>query len=79
MFSQFISKRYVTEDGSSTLPSYWTADIRISSSLSARRSTLSLNVLVENVFDRDYEVIKGYVMPPRRLRIELGIHWPGKQ
>lgn len=78
VFSQYISKRFVTEDGRSSIPSYWTVDMRIHSSFSTRRSVLSLSVLLENVFDREYEVIKGYLMPPRLVRIELGIHWPGK-
>ena len=77
VFSQFISKRFVTEDGSSSIPAYWIADIRFHSSLSTKRSLLSFHVFVENVFDREYEVIKGYLMPPRLVRIELGVQWPG--
>ena len=79
VFSQFTSERFVTEDGSSSLPSYMNTDLRIHASLATQSAQLSLQVIMENMFDRDYEVIKGYLMPPRLLRIELGIQWPGRR
>ena len=77
VYSRYVSKRYVTEDGSSALPGYWTADVRIHSHVFTKSSEISLHIFMENVFDRDYEIIKGYVMPPRLLRIELELKWPG--
>ncbi|MBX2818314.1 MAG: TonB-dependent receptor, partial [Rhodothermaceae bacterium] len=79
VFSQFTSERFVTEDGSSSLPSYLNTDMRIHASLATQTAQLSFQVIMENVFDRDYEVIKGYLMPPRVLRFELGIQWPGRR
>ena len=79
VFTQLTSERFVTEDGSSSLPSYMNADMRIHASLATQTARLSLQVIMENVFDRDYEVIKGYLMPPRILRVELGIQWPGRR
>ena len=77
VFSQYISKRYVSEDGSSAIPDYWITDVRVHSSFLTSRTALSLSILIENVFDREYEVINGYVMPPRLVRIEMEIRWPG--
>lgn len=77
VFSRYVSKRFVTEDGSASLPAYWTSDVRLGTRLRTEKATVSLHFLMENVLDRDYEIIKGYLMPPRLLRIELGIQWPG--
>ena len=75
-FSRYASRRYVTEDGSASIPGYWTADLRGHVRVSTPMSEITLLVLLENMFDQDYEIIKGYVMPPRLIRVELGFQWP---
>ena len=77
VFARRTGERAITTDGLSVLPAYWTGDVHFKTAWTSRGVQLSLRFLLENVFDQSYEVIKGYPVPPRLLRVQLGIRFPG--
>ncbi|QXD17069.1 TonB-dependent receptor [Rhodocaloribacter litoris] len=69
--ARYVGRRFVTADGRQALDPYWVTDaqLRLFGGLPPARLTLAL--VLENVFDRTYEGIKGYPMPPRTFRLRL--------
>ena len=69
---QFIGYRFYSTDNTSYLPSYSIASL----GLRLRALVGGMGILarcnVENVFDKDYQVIIGYPMPMRSYRITVG-------
>ena len=55
--SEYNSKRFSTSDGKYTAGSYGLVHLRANASLN---SSLSLQAAVENLFDRNYEIVEGY-------------------
>jgi iron complex outermembrane receptor protein len=70
---RFTSRRYVTTDASQFVREYAVVDAggRFGRRIGAAR--VGVSVALENVFDANYEGIKGYPMPPRRLHVSARI------
>ncbi|SJZ36122.1 TonB-dependent receptor plug domain-containing protein [Selenihalanaerobacter shriftii] len=64
---EFIGSRYYS-DGDYILPSYFIADLKLSKLLT-KNAEVSLEI--NNLFDRNYEVIEEFSMPGRNVMIEL--------
>ena len=77
VFIRRTGSQFLTTDGQSALPAFWTGDVRLITEWNSNDVGLSLNLLLENIFDHKYEVIKGYPVPPRLLRVQMGIRFPG--
>ncbi|GIV58632.1 MAG: hypothetical protein KatS3mg042_1545 [Rhodothermaceae bacterium] len=71
--TRYVGERFVTSDGRQALPPYHVTDARLGLALPLAPARLTLDLVVENLFDRVYEGIKGYPMPPRTLRLRLGL------
>jgi vitamin B12 transporter len=71
--SRYVAPRPVRSDGSLAEPAYHVADVRLRGVYRSESFTTSLSFELENVFDADYAVLRGYPMPPRhgRLRLQL--------
>ncbi|MFK7849249.1 MAG: TonB-dependent receptor plug domain-containing protein [Rhodothermales bacterium] len=74
-----ISRRYITTDGSQSLKPYTTADAHLRVTRSLNLTTFTAGVFLENITNQAYEVVKGYPVPPRLLRIQLSIGFAGKE
>ena len=74
---RFTSERFVTTDGRQSIPAYSTADVSLRMAKLSRRADYTLGLFLENALDKSYEIIKGYPVPPRALRIQLSIRFPG--
>ncbi|MEM6336467.1 MAG: TonB-dependent receptor [Bacteroidota bacterium] len=71
--ARFVGARRVTTDGRQQLDPYAVADaqLRLRQRIGSVAGTLSIQF--ENVLDRQYEVVLGYPMPPRSLRVRLTV------
>ena len=76
-FTRYTSRRFVTTDGSSFLDPFLVLDGQLGGTWNTDLASLSLLLSLENMTDDLYEVIKGYPMPPRVLRIRLTVKTPG--
>ncbi len=77
LFTRYTGRRYVTTDGADYLEPYWIVDSQLRVSRRAPSVKITLQALIENTTDREYEVINGYPMPPRIVRIRLILEVPG--
>lgn len=77
VFARYTGRRYITTDATQWLDPYFTIDAHTRASLDFPRTTLSVSLMLENVANQTFEVIKGYPMPPRRLRVQLSFRWHG--
>ena len=55
--SEYNSKRYSTSDGKFTAGGYGLINLRANGALNR---SLSVQAAVENLFDRNYEIVEGY-------------------
>ncbi len=68
-----VGRRYVTEDASSWLSPYAVVDARVASRFNIGTTALRLTAALENVGSSDYQIVSGYPMPPRHLRLQLAV------
>ena len=61
--------RYVTTDGSQSLPAYVVAVLRVGGTIDTRRVRTTARVSIENVTNTEYAIVQGYPMPLRHLRV----------
>jgi iron complex outermembrane recepter protein len=62
--TEFDSKRYSTSDGKYTAGGYTIYNLRVNAALS---KSISAQISVENLFDRNYAVAEGYPEPGRQV------------
>ncbi len=74
---RYTSERFVTTDGQQSIPAYSTADVSLRLTKQNRRANYTLGLFLENAMDKSYEIIKGYPVPPRALRIQLTLRFSG--
>jgi outer membrane receptor for ferrienterochelin and colicins len=70
-----LDNRYVGETnsyGGETVESYFLSDLRLSTNLSKNKE---LSVEINNLFDKDYEVVDGYPMPGRNFMVNLSTNF----
>ncbi|ACF13418.1 TonB-dependent receptor [Chloroherpeton thalassium ATCC 35110] len=70
--TEYNTKRYSTSDGSYTAGEYIVFNLRANATV---LEMLSLQMAVENLFDRNYEISEGYPEPGRQLVISLMYHF----
>src|SRR5690606_5722465 len=63
--------RPVRSDGSLDLPASLTLDARLHLRHRFDAAAAALTLGVENVLDAEFEVVRGYPMPPRHARLRL--------
>jgi len=73
LFHQFVSHRFYTETNDRFLPAYRITDANISVPLTLRGTKVMAKLEVNNLFDREYQVIAFYPQPPRSYRVTVGI------
>jgi iron complex outermembrane receptor protein len=73
LFARWVSTRYVTVDASQGLDPYVVLDARMATSVDLASLDIECAVLLENVLNREYEVIRDYPMPPRRLTLQIHV------
>ncbi len=61
----------VRADGSLDLPASFTLDAQLRAEHAFSTLTAALALAVENAFDADVEIVRGYPMPPRHVRARL--------
>ncbi len=71
----FVGYRYVTEDNTSTLPSFATLRCGCALTFAAGPVDVMLRLDVQNVLNEAYEVMPGYPMPPRSFRCVLAVDY----
>ncbi len=71
-YSSF-SYNTIQNDSDDFTPSYYVTDLWLSYALEIMNQRMILNFSIKNIFDSQYEVIKGYPMPPRNIRLSLSI------
>jgi iron complex outermembrane receptor protein len=77
VFAGYSSRRYITTDATQWLESYLTFDAHLRCRWRLPAATIVFGFLLENSTNHSYEIIKGYPMPPRRLRFQLSLELPG--
>ncbi len=65
IITNYASRRYLTPDNSQYLPDYTVTDMNIGIRLVKRNITYDLNLLIENLFNANYQSIAYYPMPGR--------------
>ncbi len=71
MSLQAVGKRFVTSDGEEWLDPYAVATARLGWRLHMSPLVLDTTFFVDNLLDADFQVMSGYPMPPRHLRVRL--------
>jgi outer membrane cobalamin receptor len=70
-----VGSRYLTLDHTASMPSYRVTNLGVV----IRQPFASWKIIakgeVNNIFDNDYEVIRGYPMPKRNYRLTLGLEY----
>ncbi len=71
-----VGKRYVTSDGSAWLDPYAVAAARLGGRWTVSGAFIDTTVFLDNLLGANFEVMSGYPMPPRHVRIRLAITFP---
>ena len=69
----FVGHRYITEDAHDFLPAYQVLGAGVGMHLDLGQIRTHVKLQVENLLDASYEVMAGYPMPPRTLRVSCDI------
>ncbi|TFG44458.1 MAG: TonB-dependent receptor, partial [Bacteroidia bacterium] len=67
----FTGKRFLTSDNSQYLPQYSASDITVGAKLNAGHASFDLNLIIENLFDVNYQNIAYYPMPGRSFLVSI--------
>jgi iron complex outermembrane receptor protein len=68
---QFTGLRYTTSDNKSSLPGYQISFVSMGYGFTLKRQTVSLNLTIDNLFDKDYQTIAWRPMPGRSFLFNL--------
>ena len=74
---RYTGRRYITTDGSQHLSQFTTADLSARITRRVGGAEYTAGLFLENAANASYEVIKGYPVPPRSLRIQLALQLTG--
>ena len=66
-----------SNDPNAILPSFTIVNLWMQGTLTFGKWRLIPGVALENAFDRSYEVLKGFPMPGRFVRLSCSVHWDG--
>jgi outer membrane cobalamin receptor len=69
--SSYTGKRYIAEDNSESLPSFWLSSASVENTFSLRSSLIALRFKVDNIFGKNYQSVKDYPMPWRSYMLSL--------
>ncbi len=69
--ARWTDRRFVTTDGSSWLSSFLVVDARVGMDVRLGSALIRADLFLENLSGAEYQVIAGYPMPPRHLRLHL--------
>jgi outer membrane receptor for ferrienterochelin and colicins len=67
--------RYMTEDNLESLPPYDVLDAAVSAGLPIGEVTIIARCEITNLLNEDYQVIRGYPMPLRTVRVGLSVEY----
>jgi outer membrane receptor protein involved in Fe transport len=70
---QYTGSRYTTEDNTNSLPAYHLLDVSLLADWTVLPWRLRTKFEVLNLFDQNYEVVLGYPMPMRSLRLTVNV------
>jgi len=71
--ASFVTKRYTSVANTVALPSYDAAEMLIGWRWTVGGIPVQLQGEVKNLFDREYQIMEGFPMPPREFRFTMGI------
>lgn len=69
--ARYTGRRYVTTDETQALAPFTVLDAHLRLEQLLARARLSFGLIVENLTNRAYEVVRFYPMPPRHMRMQL--------
>jgi vitamin B12 transporter len=75
VFYTFTGKRYVDLGNIKYVPYYELIDGNINVTLNLFKTETTIKFSVNNLLDKDYQVISGYPMPLRNYRLQIGINY----
>jgi len=73
--NSFIGKRFTTTDNFRYMPWYWICDLSLSKEIPLRGKKIQCSLLLDNIFNIDYQSIAWQPMPGRYLEISLKYHF----
>lgn len=68
-----IGKRFITNDESQSLPSFFVGDAAFKLEKKVKRIETAVFLNMENIFNAQYAVIQNYPMPPRHLKAGISV------
>jgi outer membrane cobalamin receptor len=71
----FTGFRYFTEDNTAFLPGYAISDFSVRTKFRSGRTSVVVKGEVNNLFDKEYQVMLGYPMPGRSFRLTVGVEY----
>lgn len=75
LFYNFSTRRYTNFENTQFNPRYDVLDGNISLGITKGAFEIDTKFIVNNIFNEDYMVIKGYPMPLRNFKFELSIKY----
>ncbi len=76
--SSYTGKRFITEDNSESLPSYWLNSVSIEDSFNIKAADFGARFTINNIFDKDYQSVDSYPMPWRTYMFSISIKFSSK-
>jgi vitamin B12 transporter len=73
--NQYVGYRFYSEDNTEFLPSYSLTNLILSGHLDIEGVKFLANGEIENIFNKDYQVIIGYPMPMRSYHLTIGVEY----
>ena len=66
---------FLLADNSESLPGYWLSHFSLGRHLKFQALKVNLNIKINNLFDKDYEVVAGRPMPGRHYALSLNLQF----
>jgi outer membrane cobalamin receptor len=74
-FYTFTGKRFIDQENTKFVPYYELIDANVFSTLNAFNTEIFIKFIVNNITNKDYQVVPGYPMPLRNYKFQIGIKY----
>jgi iron complex outermembrane receptor protein len=75
VFYTFAGKRFIDQENTKFVPYYEIIDANVGTALNIFKTETIVKFIVNNLTNKDYQVVSGYPMPLRNYKLQIGIKY----
>jgi outer membrane cobalamin receptor len=75
VFYTFVGKRFIDQENTKFVPYYEIIDANVGTALNIFKTETIVKFIVNNLTNKNYQVVSGYPMPLRNYKLQIGIKY----